>query len=203
MPAPSTNRDALDGHVPRITRRQLLRRGALVSLGLLGAGSVLAVVRTRGYAVPAGRRLVAMSAWQLVVVQHAARRIVAPDRPDDPSIPTADALDVAGFVDEWMARLPPPVKRDLGRMLAVIEHAAPLATGFASRFTRLAPPEQDRVLASLEGSSVDLLRAGFDGLKALVLMGYYRDARAWGIVGYDGPLVGRPAGGWTAARGAR
>jgi gluconate 2-dehydrogenase subunit 3-like protein len=175
-----------------------------LSLALLGAGTALAVVRTRGYAVEPGRRLVAMSAWQLVVVQHAARRIVAPDRADDPSIPTPDVLDVAGFVDGWMARLPAPVKRDLGRMLAVIEHAAPLAAGFASRFTRLAPPEQDRVLASLEASPVDLLRAGFDGLKALVLMGYYRDARAWAIVGYDGPLVARPPEGWTAAaRGDR
>jgi hypothetical protein len=74
--------------------------------------------------------------------------------------------------------------------------AATIGAGFASRFTRLGPADQDTVLASLEASSIDLLRAGFDGLKALVLMGFYRDARAWSVVGYDGPLVGRPAGGW-------
>jgi len=194
MPAPSTNRDP--PRASRITRRQLLRSGALA---LLGAGGALSLIRTRGYAVEPGRKLVAMAPWQFVVVQHAARRIVAPDRPGDPSIPSADALDVAGFVDGWMARLPPPVRRDLGRFLAVIEHAAPLGVGFASRFTRLAPADQDTVLASLEASRVDLLRAGFDGLKALVLMGFYRDARAWSVVGYDGPLVGRPASGWGAS----
>jgi hypothetical protein len=196
MPAPSTNPER-----PRLTRRQLLRSGAIASLALLGAGAVLSFLRTRGYGLEPGRRLVAMSGWQFVVVEHVARRVVAPDRPDDPSIPTADALDVAGFVDSWMARLPPPVRRDLGRFLAVIEHAAPLGVGFGSRFTRLGPADQDRVLASLEASSVDLLRAGFDGLKALVLMGFYRDVRAWSIVGYDGPLVGRPDAGWALSAG--
>jgi hypothetical protein len=57
------------------------------------------------------------------------------------------------------------------------------------------------VLASLEASSSDLLRAGFDGLKSLVFFGYYRDPRAWRLLGYDGPLVRRPAGGWTSAAG--
>jgi len=196
MPRPPTNREPPQPW--RLTRRQLLRAGALVAAATLGAGAVLAAVRTRGYAAPPGRRLVAMSAWQFVVAQHVARRIVAPDRPDDPTIPTADAVDIAGFVDAWMARLPTRVRRDLGRFFAVIEHVAPLGAGFASRFTRLGPAEQDVVLASLEASSIDLLRAGFDGLKALVLMGFYRDARAWSVVGYDGPLVGRPAGGWRA-----
>ena len=52
------------------------------------------------------------------------------------------------------------------------------------------------MLASVEASRHDLLRAGFDGLKSLVFIGYYRDVRTWSVVGYDGPLVGRPEGGW-------
>jgi hypothetical protein len=164
--------------------------------GLVLGGSALAFVRTRGYAVRADRQLTALSPWQFVVVEHAARRIVAPDRPADASIPTADDLDVAGFVDVWVARLPERVQRDLGRFLAYVEHLAPVGAGFASRFTRLSPADQDAVLASIEASSSDLLRAGFDGLRSLVFLGYYRDARTWRIVGYDGPLVSRPPGGW-------
>jgi hypothetical protein len=157
-------------------------------------------VRTRGYTLPAGRSLVGFSAWQFIVVQHAARRIAAPDRVDDATIPTADDLDVAGFVDAWVGRMHATVRRDLGRFLGYLEHMAPVGSGLGSRFTRLIPDDQDRVLAGLEASSSDLLRAGFEGLKSLVFMGYYRDPRTWGIVGYDGPKVARPPGGWTGLR---
>ena len=166
--------------------------GAALVLG----GSAVALVRTRGYLLAPGTTLVGFTAWQFVVVEHAARRITAPDRPDDASIPTADALDVAGFVDGWVAQMPPPMRRDLGRFLGYVEHVAPVGAGFASRFTRLDAAAQDQVLASIESSSTDLLRAGFDGLRALVFLGYYRDARTWSIAGYDGPLVNRPLGGW-------
>lgn len=177
----------------RISRRRLLG-GVAAALVLGGAG--VALVRTRGYALPEGRTLAALTAWQFVVVQHAARRIAAPDRPGDGSIPSADDLDVAGFVDGWMARMPAAVRRDLGRFLGYLEHVAPIGAGHASRFSRLPAAAQDEVLASVEASSSDLLRAGFDGLKSLVFMGYYREPRTWGILGYDGPLVNRPRGGW-------
>jgi hypothetical protein len=177
----------------------VLELGALAVLALGGAAGL---VRSRGYSVPAGQRLLTLSPWQFVVVQHAARRIAAPDRVDDASIPTTDGLDVAGFVDGWLARMRPGVRRDFGRFLAYVEHLAPVRVGYSSRFTRLAAEAQDRVLAATEASSSDQLRAGFDGLKSLVLMGYYRDARTWGIVGYDGPRVGRPSSGWPGSQGA-
>jgi hypothetical protein len=174
-------------------RRRFLELGAAA---FIAAGAAAASVRVRGYDVPAGRVLVGMSGWQFVVTQHAARRIAASDRVDDPSIPTPDAVDVAGFVDGWTARMNEGIRRDFGRFLAYLEHVAPLGVALASRFTRLAPPEQDRVLGSVEASSSTMIRAGFEGLKSLVFMGYYRDIRTWRIVGYDGPWVARPPGGW-------
>ncbi|HEY3817112.1 MAG TPA: gluconate 2-dehydrogenase subunit 3 family protein [Polyangiaceae bacterium] len=179
---------------PKVSRRRVLKAG--IAAALVAGGSAVAFVRTRGYSLPAGRTLTAFTPWQFLVVEHAARRITAPDRPGDPTIPGADELDVAGFVDGWVARMDAPVRKDLGRFLGYVEHLAPVGAGFASRFTRLAARDQDAVLASVESSSSDLLRAGFDGLRSLVFMGYYRDARTWKIVGYDGPLVNRPAGGW-------
>lgn len=170
-------------------------KAAIAGVLVLGGGA-LAYVRTRGYELPPGRVLVSLSPWQLIVVQHAARRIVAPDRPGDASIPTADDLDVAAFVDGWMDKADRGTRRDFGRFLAVLEHLAPVGLGLSARFTRLGEADQDRVLASLEASSNDLLRAGFDGLRSLVFFGYYRDARTWGLLGYDGPLVNRPAEGW-------
>jgi hypothetical protein len=177
-----------------VSRRRLLR-ASLVGALVLG-GIAVAVFRARGYRIPQGRKLLSLSGWQFVVVQHAARRITAADRQDDSSIPSADEVDVVGFVDAWVARVDARFRRDLGRFLAYLEHAAPLACGFGSRFSFLAPIEQDRVLSSIQSSHSDLLRAGFDGIRSLVFMGYYRDARTWRAVGYDGPWVGRPAGGW-------
>ena len=179
----------------RRTRRQLLKRLAAGGV-LLALGGAAAWLRTRGYDVPRDRaaRLVALAPWQLVVVEHAARRIAAPDVE---GIVTPDDADVAGFVDAYVAKMPRPTRTDLLRLLGYLEHVAPAAVGSASRFTRLGPAEQDKVLASLEASSQDLLRAGFAGLKALVFMGYYRDPRTWKILGYDGPLVRRPMTGWS------
>ncbi len=177
----------------KLTRRRLLEAAALA---LVLGGSVVAIARTRGYRQRAGLKLAVLAPWQFVVVEHAARRIAAPDRVGDASIPSAEAVGVAAFVDQWTARLPETMRRDLGRFLAYVEHVAPITLGFAARFTRLAGGDQDRVLTSIEGSSIDLLRAGFDGLRALVFLGFYRDPRTWSIVGYDGPLVGRPRAGW-------
>jgi hypothetical protein len=179
---------------PKPSRRQILR--SAVGLALVALASGVALGRTRGYSAPAGRKLLWMSAWQWNVVEQAARRITAPDGPGPGRAPTSDETDVAGFFDAWVARMPERLRRDLGRFLAYLEHVAPLAAGHASRFTRLSPDVQDVVLASLEASRHDLLRAGFDGLKSLVFIGYYRDLRTWSLVGYDGPLVGRPEGGW-------
>jgi hypothetical protein len=178
----------------RLGRRRFVRAG--VGLALLLGGSAVAVVRTRGYALPAGKALEGLSVWQFVVVQHAARRIAAADRPGDATIPSPDDADVASFVDAWVARMHASVRRDLGRFLGYLEHLAPVSAGMASRFSRLGAEDQDRVLAAVEASSSDLLRAGFDGLKSLVFMGYYRDPRTWRILGYDGPQVGRPEKGW-------
>jgi hypothetical protein len=178
----------------KTSRRRFL---ALTGGALVLASGAVAVVRTRGYSVPAdvAAKLEALSPWQYVVIQSVARRIAAPDR-DDPAIPTTDDTDVAGFVDGYIARLPAPLKRDLLRALAFVEHLAPLGAGCASRFTRLPASEQDRVLASLESNGQDLLRGAFDGLKSLVFMGYYRDPRTWRILNYDGPRVNRPDEGW-------
>ncbi|MGH7270881.1 MAG: gluconate 2-dehydrogenase subunit 3 family protein, partial [Polyangiaceae bacterium] len=169
---------------------------------VIGGAGAAAMARTSGYRPGTDRRLAAVSPWQFAVLQHAAKRIAAPDRPQDGSIPSADTLDVARFVDGWMARMPERARRDFGRFLLVVEYAAPLRLGFASRFTRLSPARQDEVLAALEASWSDLLRAGFQGLKSLVYLGFYSDRRSWSVIGYDGPRVGRPAAGWGDGMGS-
>ena len=181
----------------KVSRRRLLQLG-VVGGAIVATGSVVAFFRTRGYAIAPERErtLVTLSVWQVVVVEHAARRITAPDAPGERSVPTSDDTDVAGFIDVYASRLPRDMQRDLLRFFAFLEHMAPLALKLGSRFSRLAPEDQDRVLASLEKADTPLLRAGFEGLKSLVFMGYYRDPRTWKILDYAGPWVNRPEKGW-------
>ena len=96
-----------------------------------------------------------------------------------------------------VAESPPYIRRDLLRLIALVEHGYPVTCGYRHRFTALDDAAQDDVLARLERSSIDLLRGVFSALKALMMMSYYRDQRTWGIIDYDGPLVNRPDKGWT------
>ncbi len=157
---------------------------------LLAGATTIAIVRTRGYDVPTERaaRLVVLAPWQFVVLSAIARRIAAPDV-DDGSVPSIDDVDAVGFIDIYLAKLPDALRRDFLRLVAFVEHVAPLAKKMGSRFSRLAAAQQDAVLAWLESNDQGLLRGGFDGLKSCVFMGYYRDPRTWKILGYAGPFV--------------
>jgi hypothetical protein len=176
---------------PGSSSRRSALKTFLVGALLAGVGGTVAFVRGRGYTVDRRKPLVSLSAWELAVFEHAARRIAAPDRPGDPGIPSVDDVDVASFIDGYLARMMPPMRRDLSRALLYLEQVAPLTIGKTARFTELASDDQDRVLEGLETSPIMLLRGAFVGIKSLVFMGYYRDARTWKIIGYDGPWVGK------------
>ena len=72
---------------------------------------------------------------------------------------------------------------------AYVEHVAPLLQGRLRPFTQLPADAQDRVLRDLESSSSDLLRAGFQALKALAFMALYRREDSWSGLRYPGPTV--------------
>jgi hypothetical protein len=176
-----------EGHA-QFSRRRFVKAAA-VGGAVAVVIAMVGLVRRSGYDLEAGARarLTTLEPWQYIVVRDLARRVCAPDRP---GVVGADEADVAGFVDGYVARLPKRVRRDLTRFLGFVEHLSPVLIGLGSRFTRLRAEDQDRVLGALETSGSPLLRGGFEGLKALLFMGYYRDPRTWSVMGYEGPLRG-------------
>ena len=120
-------------------------------------------------------------------MQALARRMVAPDRTS--RVVSPDEVGVAEFVDRYLFEMRPALKVDVLRMLRFVEQLAPFRCGLLSRFTDLDPADQDRVLSALRGGGIDQLRAGFQAMKGLVMMGYYRDPRTFPILGYRGPFV--------------
>jgi len=132
-------------------------------------------------------RLVCLSPWQFVLVRALARRLCAAD---EAGAPSADEVGVAEFVDVYVARAPEHVRDELMGFFAFLEHGAPLAIGKVRGFSSLSASAQDQVLNALATSRLTLLRGGFAGIKSLVMMGYYKDPRAFAITGYQGPRVG-------------
>ena len=148
--------------------------------GVVAAGVGIGVVRSSGYHVPksVARRLQTLSPWQYVVIDAFGTRVLAPEQ-----------ADVADFADGYMLGLADSDRDDLLRFVAYLEHIAPLAAGHVSRFSSLGPLAQDDVVHSLQQSKVDLLRAGFQALKALSMMAYYKQPSSWQAIGYTGPVV--------------
>jgi Gluconate 2-dehydrogenase subunit 3 len=177
-----------------LTRRRWLR-SLLVGGSISLAAGAVALVRMTGYAVDpwARARLRVLAPWQYLVVRAAADRIVAPDRSE--GVPTASALGVAEFIDGYLIDMSPSVRGDLFQFLRYLEQLAPLGYGFLHRFTALSEPDQDKVLSELESSRIDPIRAGFQAMKSLAMLGYYRDPRTFGILGYKGPFIDAPESG--------
>lgn len=188
------------------TRRRFLSRTARAGLALatMSGASVCALVRTSGYVVDPARaaRLRALAPWQLVVVDALADRFCAADvPPSDPGAPpTPREVGVSEFVDAFLAEAESDVRRECLALFGLVEHAYPLSCGHARRFSALSTAAQDDVLRKMAGSASVLLRGAFAGCKSLFMMGYYRDPRTWGVLGYDGPRKGRPEGGWVPVR---
>lgn len=178
------------------SRRRFLRLG-IGGATVLGLGGLFAW-HTSGYELPDvdTRALVALSPKEYLVAEAVAARML---RADGPGWPDPREVGVAHAIDRAVARLDDANRTDLKRLLHLLEHGLPISVGKASRFTRLSGDDQDAVLASMESSSVLLLRGAFDGLKSLCALAYFSDERTWGPIGYDGPLVARPVEGWVEA----
>ncbi len=163
-------------------RRGLSRRSILIGsgVGVLAGAAAAAGIRFSGYDVVPSitSQLSSLAPWQGLVLSAFATRV----------LPTGAPFDLA-FVDRYMTTLHPTDQRDMGVLIGYLEHLAPVAGGNVRRFTNLPPGEQDAVLSGLEASRINLLRAGFQGLRAIVFMSYYRTPLAWRAIGYDGPIV--------------
>jgi len=183
-----------------MTSRRKFLRGA-VAWTALGGATVLSLARFVNYD-RRDRRIAymrALSAWQVAVVDALANRMCAPDVPYEQNFspPTPLEAEVVEFVDAFVADSEPALRRDLLAAIGALEHVFPMLAREVRRFSSLSADAQDRVLAAMESSSIDLVRGAFAGLKSVVMMGYYRDPRTWGVLGYDGPLMNRPPGGWV------
>jgi hypothetical protein len=171
------------------SRRRFLRTGLLggVLLGLAGVvGRSLS-----GYDYPGDApRPRVLSPKELLVLSATIERIVAPDAPD---APPAESLRRALWLDGYLGGLDAALVGDVRALLHFVEHGGPLFRLRATRFTRLSAAEQDATLEAFADSPIAVRRQGLQALRALAFLSYYRDDRAFPMLGYPGPMVQRKA----------
>jgi len=104
-------------------------------------------------------------------------------------VPEAEQLDESGWRElETLAEAalrdrPPAMVRQLQLFLRSIQWLAVLRHG--RRFTSLDPERRVRVLTHLQDHSIEIIRCGFWGLRALAFLGYYGRAEALRAIGYS------------------
>lgn len=187
-------------------RRVISRRGFL-KLGLGGAallsGATVLGIGAVGYDVErrVAERLVYLSTKEYCVLKACVDRIVGPLPAPTSSIEqvriadVADADDPALFIDGFLRFFDAPTRFELKGLMHLVEHSASIfgsnAAGRLRRFTGLLGDEQDQVLREWQSSSLTIRRQGFQGLRSLVFIGFYRDPRTFAALGYDGPTLER------------
>lgn len=169
----------------KLSRRRFLR---VTAAGAAVTG-VSAWWLARGYPVGPGvrARLRALSPKQFAVLLALASAALGPRRLGRMGAP--DDLGVA--MDAFVAGLPARARRDFGRLLHLLEHVGPLAAGFATRFSKLAPVNRRACLACWQRSRTRALGAGFQAVKGLAMMAYYVRDAAWREIGFAGPMIAR------------
>ena len=114
--------------------------------------------------------------WELLF--SVAARLV----PEAAALTAAQREEFRAIVADALGDRPEAMRRQFRAFLGIVGRG-PLVR-FGAPFSALAPERQDRVLRWFQDCPVELLRKGFWGMKALVLMGYYARPAAAAEVGW-------------------
>lgn len=121
-----------------------------------------------------------------------AERLVATGDPDAPAWGETRALDT---VDALCEHLDPELTAPLPALLRLVEWSPLVFDLRLARFSSLDEAGRDAHLTGWMQSRFRWRRQAFLALRNLALLGYYSQQETWPAIGYQGPLVGRAAGG--------
>jgi D-cysteine desulfhydrase len=167
-----------------ISRRRFLRN-TLLGGALLGTAGIVGR-HLSGYHLDdaTAHKLRALSPKEYLILDAVVRRMLAADAADAPP-PDGAAL----FVDSYLTRIDEGNRSDVRALLQLVEHGSgPFRFGL-TRFTHMTPDEQDATLRDWESSRLALRRQGFQALKSMAMLGYWRLDATWPLIGYTGPML--------------
>ena len=123
-------------------------------------------------------RVGVLQADQRALLRVLAGRIV----PESAALDEAAQEDCLGLIDDVLATRPAPMQRQFATFLRVVRWLPVLRYG--RPIDRLAPKRQDAALRFFQHFPVQVVRAGFWGVRTLILMGFYARPGTAATIGY-------------------
>ncbi|AWV88922.1 twin-arginine translocation signal domain-containing protein [Bradymonas sediminis] len=172
-----------------------LSRRQFLGLSAAGVAALALTGRTCFYEDPTSDAWsqAVLTDWEIAVLAAAAGALI-PDSPTElrqASATSPSGLQVAQKVDTFLQGLPFTMLVEIHAMFGLIEHGT-ILNGSVLRFTRLSPPKRLAYLQRLNEMGSKFGDA-FRGIRDLSLLGWYAHPKTWEPMGYDGPLLVRPA----------
>jgi hypothetical protein len=173
---------------PDPSRRRFLAVSG-VSAALLAAGGALAWPRGTDPAPHLSRDGDARR-----IVRALAPSLLADALPDARRAPAEAASARDDVVHETLAGidgLPPHARRELAQLFALLAFAPAriVLAGLGADWDDASRADVDAMLAAWRDSRLELKRAAYDALHALVAGAWYGNPRSWARIGYPGPPV--------------
>ncbi|GIW42226.1 MAG: hypothetical protein KatS3mg076_2803 [Candidatus Binatia bacterium] len=170
-----------------LDRRSFLRLSAFSAAML--AVSRLGPVASSVSAADVGRGLRVLGPEEARIFTAIAERIVETGDPEMPRFGDTQALST---VDTALYQLDPELRRQFGWALWLFEYGPILFDFRFSRFTSLAPEEQDAHIEGWRESRFLFRRLAYQAVRNLAFLGYYAQDATWKKIHYTGPWVPRP-----------
>ncbi|AKT37463.1 pyridoxal-phosphate dependent enzyme [Chondromyces crocatus] len=188
--APLPHDEGWRGKLPKALARRIedpagadaSRRRALFAVGAVVGASVLGARFLGGYPARPSFQGGVLSVREAHVLEAAAEAML-------PAPVSAEAVaSVPERVDRYLTGMSAGTQREVRAMLLLIEHGTTPLGGRLRRFTSLSAGERSAFLDGL-GARGGLLSQAYQGLRDLVMVGYYQQPSTWGALGYGGPQV--------------
>ena len=172
--------------VPAPSRRRFLRR-SLSGLLVLGTAGMIPSMARSAFA-PSGQRdaLRFFSRHEHRLLQAVAESLIGAAEEA-----AADAIDVAGRADAYLALEDPEIQSQIHLLLAIFGSRT-FAFLFDFRFDPFLHMDADARASYLEDwmtSPLEFRRTGFVALKRICLSMHYTDSRSFAAVGYEGMFL--------------
>ena len=177
-------------HPDRLTRRELIQRGALGTMLLSSAG--LFTTGCAGYRnriQPDDEDALRFFSVKEYAIALAAADAMLPGESD--GFPDHRELKTVLKLDRELAQWDPVRSKDIPLLMGLLEHGTPLFGHSFRRFSRLPLESRRAYLAGWGESGILLRRSGFIALKGLFAFYYFSDERVWPDIGYDGTWFDR------------